>query len=843
MCVICTRRGAGIELGSAPAAVAATVVELHGKTTGLVCLQCLSEIGERRGFGLKKREYECASNNFCCQRQNAKGRRGQRKKCVALKKIPAGKDGGLILGVPHYAPERCICQWCHQQVHHEARKLQTDNMEPVKPPVPAESHSSSRHNVTPHEVASTFFSTVSTSSSALRIPVLSCLIQLGFSDAHILGVFEASAHHKIRSALWRLRQPVTADSLSSAKSQRDLLHTAIQQYWEDAAEPCMTRRVVKVRRDDGEKQRVFVCRITVSYSELWCRFVEAHEKVSLRTFMRLKPRYVQSKIKRIMCVCRWHLQAQLFLQPLQWLCSLHSACSSCQPSDCPKTLSVLCARVTCEPKRYACCFGLCSRCPKITDLICPQTPPETMFQYRLLKAIESDGLKKLSPVLFSSKLSDFQKILKFQIRSFLQHNFVLHQSTVARKDVERHLPDGQGLVFIDFSAKYVHESPIQLQADQYQKVKTSILVILLGTRVEGPTESCLKYTTYYYVGPNSSQDCALVVKALTHFFSLEEISTLSRYHFFSDGGNHFKTKMLTAFLSSSLCPDIIWNFFPTGHGKGLWDSEGFQLKSLVNRARQKISTIEDANFLGNAKAIFDWAVMNECENIQPQRNLVSSSVVKRKIFYLPSIEEVEVDEEGVAIRGLRTHFFSFCSKSCEGGFGYRIAPCYCGQCMQGDYAGCAVAGAGPFCADHPAPGVLTQQVCSSCGGLHSAQKCKVADNASEDADGTSEESEECDESATSEEEGGRRCGVCREPGHNSRTCPELLSDAEESEELEDSSDSSNSSESEEKASPRKKRKIAVTCPLCHETHTLKGKPLSDPDTMTAHRRRCKGGHK
>lgn len=140
----------------------------------------------------------------------------------------------------------------------------------------------------------------------------------------------------------------------------------------------------------------------------------------------------------------------------------------------------------------------------------------------------------------------------------------------------KNLPLDECILYIDYSAKYVHEVAESVQADQYYKNKSSILVIMIGTRYmkmkhrRSTSESELKYTTHYYISDSLTQDFVAVSRCLT-----DVLQTLSfcKIHIFSDGANHFKTRKAISWLAEQR-QRIVWNFFPTGHGIGVWDSEG-----------------------------------------------------------------------------------------------------------------------------------------------------------------------------------------------------------------------------------------------------------------------------
>ena len=59
---------------------------------------------------------------------------------------------------------------------------------------------------------------------------------------------------------------------------------------------------------------------------------------------------------------------------------------------------------------------------------------------------------------------------------------------------------------------------------------------------------------------------------------------------------------------------IIWNFWPTGHGKGLWDNEGYQLKRAAVAVNKGAAKYDTGCKLGNAKELAEWAK----ENMDPK---------------------------------------------------------------------------------------------------------------------------------------------------------------------------------------------------------------------------------
>lgn len=88
------------------------------------------------------------------------------------------------------------------------------------------------------------------------------------------------------------------------------------------------------------------------------------------------------------------------------------------------------------------------------------------------------------------------------------------------------------------------------------------------------------------------------------------------------------------FIASQSIPWSI-NFWAPYHGKGLWDSEGWQLKRKVNLVNKAAKTNEVP--ISDAKAVFEFATKHFQEPVKKARKEKGPFVASRTAYYLPSI--------------------------------------------------------------------------------------------------------------------------------------------------------------------------------------------------------------
>ena len=665
-CCICGGDN-GPLVGSFPEVVVKTLIQRAENVTSesCVCNPCVKEIGMTWGFRRDVNSRDCASLNYDCKRQTRKTRRVKSLR-------PVSDDGRVILGVPMYAPENCICTSCYSHLRN-ATKCKRDS--PSTPVKRVKQQTCNHTSLTMEELQDSLISSINDLPASNRLPILEAMLER-HSKSDIERLFRLN---KIRSQLHRILSPTTP----SWKSGNRSLAQNITEWWiSEASEPDESRKERWIIRD-GESIKVFRRWCRHPYQHAWSEYCKYRGEVSHSYFMSLRPRNICRIPSSTRCHCRWHLACYRKLQAHQKI----------RLNGIPKLkgLKQLTEFVLCQ-ESYLCAFGICKTCNKL----------ETLFPNNLSAAdlreevtfldfqnVTEGAVKLLKSVEKTLPLCNFLLAFKKEVLVFTKHQYANKCCDTARRQLLENLPAGHCVIFVDYSAKFVHSPIEQLQQDNYQKKKSSILVFLVGKKISTEKHPgwIIQYTTHYYISNNLTQTFPAVCKALSHLLDTLQ-DDFAHFHIFSDGGNHFKVKYMLGWMAA-IDIDVTWDCFPTGHGKGPWDSEGYQLKRFALDIGRSVHRYNLTGEISDAKSLFEVA--------RTKMTITDSSkpISERVFNFLPDITDISPRHGEIILTGIRSNFFSF--RSLVRGYqnevqdftmGYRAVSCFCTLCITGDYDLC-----------------------------------------------------------------------------------------------------------------------------------------------------------
>jgi hypothetical protein len=228
-----------------------------------------------------------------------------------------------------------------------------------------------------------------------------------------------------------------------------------------------------------------------------------------------------------------------------------------------------------------CALGLCDHCSIGGLSFCPQEeegglPDVTFMQFA---KVQRGKLSIVEPESVTLPVGGFIKLFKERATAYVEHYFAANWQTMQKSNLVEHLPPDERLVYIDFAANHVHQCYFEIQAQEFAKFQSSILVIMVGERPD--TQSKTRFHTHFFCSDDREHDFFYITNALKKLMPLLG-TAVRRVHFFSDGApTQFKNKYLMNWISEfdqSFGAQCIWNFFATSHGRGPWDAEGGRLK-------------------------------------------------------------------------------------------------------------------------------------------------------------------------------------------------------------------------------------------------------------------------
>lgn len=759
-CHECKALGDHHSVDALPVPVKNTLVRKDYKTASLLCWECLRDFAEANPIGRTKSDHDCSSHSYACPRQTSALRR-QRKLLE-----PPCKDFARILGTPVYAPLRSICNPCYQLLQKQSEALTR-----ASPHSPAKIEQS-------EEAISDLFDRVKLLSVPDRKTFLLLCKQMGYSDSQINASIRDTP---IREQLRRLADKTTTGSPSPRRLRQVNVDNVVWNFWLENARPDDGyRSVMSTNYVTGKTSREVVLRVREPFIILWAEFSKQHElTLSYPSFCRRRPRHVKPCSKNPRCRCRWHMQAWMFVKAYNKLPEKFRAFDISRLSELSKSL--------CDAPSFDCYFGKCSSCPK-TFFINNAAKSKVNVEYQTFRSVKIGKANVMRPSTESCTLRTFTTLLKSEAVKYLKHHHAHVSSVEGRRLLASQLRDTDCILHVDYAAKFVHEIYEQVQTDNFNKVKSSIFVAVIGTR---DASVGMQYETHYYISDDLSQRYTAVMKILDHLVPQLDYSCI---HVFSDGANHFKVADIIGWLLRTNF-NILWNYFPTGHGNGLWDNEASHIKQFAATVMQGAEKYDMDHKIVDARSLFEYAKAN----MKPPKE--GLRVKKRVFHFVPDLNHSPGARATVALPGIRSNFFCFSSRAAgthdlvdQNTVGYRHLTCYCEYCVLGAFLSCTTPGAGVF----KVLGAGDSKV-----ELHDDTSSEEENSSSED----STDSEDTDSSSPQEKGKGGCCSTCGRKGHYAPTCRvRLVNDETSSEDSDEGSEDKNSSEDED-STPDKSRTI------------------------------------
>ena len=84
-------------------------------------------------------------------------------------------------------------------------------------------------------------------------------------------------------------------------------------------------------------------------------------------------------------------------------------------------------------------------------------------------------------------MTDFIAFFKVKAQQYAEHHFVAQWQNAQKVRLVDNLPEQHRLVYIDFAANLVHQCQNEVQAQEYAKMQSTVLVIMVGQRKAGKT--------------------------------------------------------------------------------------------------------------------------------------------------------------------------------------------------------------------------------------------------------------------------------------------------------------------------------------------------------------------
>lgn len=337
-----------------------------------------------------------------------------------------------------------------------------------------------------------------------------------------------------------------------------------------------------------------------------------------------------------------------------------------------------------------CSLSECHDCGEKLLKFCPRCEVDCndVITYKRFDDVQRGSLVIHELVEHTTRVKDFVSLLRSSLQAYTRHHFVARWQCQQRQLLMDGMDEKDRIVHVDFAANLVHQCYFEVQLQEFSKFQSSILVFMVGQRVDGK----FTFTTHYVCSNDRQHDFFFLTKALDSLIPQLDPASVQCFHFFSDGpANQFRNKFLMNYISKfeqkfqgAACK---WNFFATCHGRGIWDAEGGLLKQKVQELNRQVSQCGEMR-IADAKDLVRWA--NQTDEGKRwcgvDGRLRGGVVIRRHVYLLTNVRRSERRAiEGIP--GLRS-VYCVASKGQPGEIDYVFLSCYCDHCIKSDYDKC-----------------------------------------------------------------------------------------------------------------------------------------------------------
>lgn len=332
-------------------------------------------------------------------------------------------------------------------------------------------------------------------------------------------------------------------------------------------------------------------------SNLYIQFKQRTKiKICFNTFLKYKPFFVVylKCNARNTCACVKHLNMQLKLDRLRELKIIESS-----------NLSDLMSKLTCNSERAEkCMLALCLHC-KIKMLTTFEYATDITSHYYIWDRAEEErmnkkGEKYVFKAMTKRKIIETQEkivaLTNQEIPGFLQHLHNIHNQAQYNKHIKKNLNSETVVLHSDFSENYATKCHTEIQALHYGGSRT---LLTLHTNayyiLDRDKVNLYKICT---ISEDVRHTSPAVFAHLEPIFQKFKEAAIKVLQIFTDGPttqyrNKTSFALICHFAKLYGFETVVWNFWESGHGKGIIDGLGGTLKSKADNKVGQGSDITD----------------------------------------------------------------------------------------------------------------------------------------------------------------------------------------------------------------------------------------------------------
>lgn len=334
-----------------------------------------------------------------------------------------------------------------------------------------------------------------------------------------------------------------------------------------------------------------------------------NQNISFPTFLKYKPFFVvYLKINaRNTCACVKHLNMQLKLDKLKELKIVES-----------NNLSETMSRLTCNNERLEeCMLGLCLDCKKKRLHTLHYDPDLTTYYYKWSRTeeerINKKGEKYTFKAMTKKKITVTQgnlvSITNNEIDKFLNHLFNIHNQYQYNQNIKKNLDHETVVLHSDFSENYATKCHTEVQSLHYGGSRSLLTLHTNAYYVLCPESNTVDIVKFCTISEDVRHTAPAVFAHLKPLFKKFQELGIKNLFIFTDGPTaQYRNKTVFAliciFAEKYGFKTVVWNFWESGHGKGIIDGLGGTLKLKAdNKVAQGFDISNASTFINAVKDV------------------------------------------------------------------------------------------------------------------------------------------------------------------------------------------------------------------------------------------------
>uniref|UniRef100_A0A8D8Z5S4 Uncharacterized protein n=1 Tax=Cacopsylla melanoneura TaxID=428564 RepID=A0A8D8Z5S4_9HEMI len=313
-------------------------------------------------------------------------------------------------------------------------------------------------------------------------------------------------------------------------------------------------------------------------------------KISYPVFCRLRPFWVvyQKPEMRDTCECKLCVNTNFVVSALYRAEVINE-----------KNAKELSAYLCCEFSGISCLQRNCDKCQKEINYNEFNGSMDISYASWVLQADvykDKHGNKKKSmhTVKLQNKVSAYKlvNILEDIFPKYMNHQSIIRNQYIAMKYLKLTLDPQAVLLHIDFSENYSLKYSTEIQSFHFGGSRDQVTLHTSSLMYKQNTYSELTTKSFCTLSKNLKHGPPQILAHLEPVFNFinKEIPNLKEIHFWSDGpSSQYKNKYMF-YTFGNLIQDYFpslsfstWNYFESGHGKGLPDGIGGTVKRTADR--------------------------------------------------------------------------------------------------------------------------------------------------------------------------------------------------------------------------------------------------------------------